>query len=147
MRILGHPIHPMLIHFPIVFWTVATGAYGWVAFDGNELAVMLAKFANGGGLLLAIVAMFAGALELRSIDSRSEAMQVAIWHMMAMAIVWTCFLGALLLSISTGLDPATVRLGQVGCATVGFVLMAVGGWLGGRLVYEFGVAVQKDGAS
>jgi uncharacterized membrane protein len=64
-----------------------------------------------------------------------------------MAIVWACFLGALLLSISTGLDPATARLGEVGCAAAGFVVMAVGGWLGGRLVYEFGVAVRKDAAS
>jgi uncharacterized membrane protein len=34
------------------------------------------------------------------------------------------------------------QLAVVICAVVGFLLMSVGGWLGGRLVYEFGVAVQ-----
>jgi uncharacterized membrane protein len=144
MRIFGHPVHPMLVHFPIALWTVATVAYCLVACGVGELALTLAKLSNCGGLLLAMLAMLAGLLELRSIDSSSDAMRVAIWHMMIMATVWFCFLLALLLSVSTGFDPATARLGEAACAVAGFVLMAVGGWFGGRLVYEFGIAVQKD---
>ena len=144
MRIFGHPVHPMLVHFPIAFWTIATVAYGLVACGASELVVTLAKFSNGAGLLLAMLAMLAGLLELRSIDSSSDAMRVAIRHMMIMATGWVCFLLALLLSVSTGFDQATARLGEAACAVAGFVLMAVGGWLGGRLVYEFGIAVQKD---
>ncbi len=144
MRIFGHPVHPMLVHFPIAFWTVATVAYGLAACGAGELAVALAKFSNGAGLLLSMLAMLAGLLELRSIDSSSDAMRVATWHMMIMATVWVCFLLALLLSVSTGFDQATASLGEAACAVAGFVLMAVGGWLGGRLVYEFGIAVQKD---
>jgi len=120
-------------------------AYGLVASGASELAVPLAKFSNGAGLLLAMLAMLAGGLELRSIDSSSDAMRIAVWHMMIMATaVWFCFLLALLLSVSTGFDQATVNLGEATCASTGFVLMAVGGWLGGRLVYGFGIAVQKD---
>ena len=134
----------MLVHFPIAFWTVATAAYGLAACDTSELAVSLAQFSNGAGLLLAMLAMLAGLLELRSIDSSSDAMGVAIWHMMIMATVWVCFLFALLLSASTEFDRSTARLGEAACAVAGFGLMAVGGWLGGRLVYEFGIAVRKD---
>lgn len=144
MRILGHPIHPihpMLVHFPIAFWTAATAAYGWAAFGASELAATLAKISNGAGLCLA---MLAGALELRSIDSRSEAMRVATRHMMVMATVWNCFLLALLLSVSAGFDSTAARLGESACSIAGFALMGVGGWLGGRLVYEFGIAVRKD---
>ena len=142
MRILGHPVHPMLVHFPIAFWTAATVAYGLVAFGTGEPAVTFAKFCNGAGLLLAMLAMLAGVLELRSIEPSSDAMQVASWHMMFMATVWVCFLLALLLSVSTGIDQVTARLGQAACALAGFGFMAVGGWLGGRLVYEFGIAVR-----
>lgn len=144
MRIFAHPVHPMLVHFPIAFWTAATAAYVWATFDASELATTFAKFSNGAGLCLAMLAMLAGLLELRSIDSRSEAMRVATWHMMVMTTVWTCFLLALLLSVSAGFDQATARVGEVACSVAGFVLMAVGGWLGGRLVYEFGIAVHED---
>jgi len=137
-------MHPMLVHFPVAFWTTATVAYGWVAYGTSELAVTIAKFSNGAGLLISMLAMLAGLLELRSIDNRSDAMNIAIWHMMIMATVWVFFLMALLLSVSTGFDPATAHVGEVACAVAGFVLMAVGGWLGGRLVYEFGIGSRKD---
>lgn len=132
----------MLVHFPIVLWTVAAGAYVAGAAGVTEPVAMIAKFANSGGLIMAMLAMLAGVLELRSIDSQSEAMRVATWHMMIMATVWICFLVALMLSISVGFDPSTAQLAAAACAVAGFLLMGVGGWYGGRLVYEFGVAVK-----
>jgi uncharacterized membrane protein len=120
MRIFGHPIHPMLIHFPIAFWTVAVGAYVWAAAGASESAAIVAKFANGAGLIMALVAMFAGLFDLRSIASGSQAMEVATWHLMAMSTVWVCFLAAILLSVSTGLDHSTAQVGAVACAGVGF---------------------------
>ena len=142
MRLFGHPLHPMLVHFPIVFWTVAAAAYIASAAGVTELADVLAKFANGAGLIMAMLAMLAGLFELRSIDRSSEAMRVATWHLMIMATVWVCFLLALMLPMSTELDHATAQLAAVACAVAGFLLMGVGGWLGGRLVYEFGIAVK-----
>jgi uncharacterized membrane protein len=94
---------------------------------------------------MALLAMLAGLLELRIIDSQSEAMRVATWHLMVMATVWMCFLVALLLPISPELDHATAQLATIICAMTGFLLMAVGGWLGGRLVYEFGIGVKGKG--
>jgi uncharacterized membrane protein len=135
MRIFGHPLHPMLVHFPIAFWAVATVAYSLVAAGGGELVVMLAKFANGAGLIMAILGMIAGLLELRSIDSNSDAMRAAIWHMMIMATVWVCFLLALMVSMATtALNHSAAQIGEVVCAGVGFLLMTVGGWFGGRLI-------------
>lgn len=144
MRLFGHPVHPVLVHFPIVLWTVAAGAYVWIAAGADEPIVAVANFANAAGLMLAMVAMLAGAVELRAIDSRSEAMEVATWHMMIMATVWICFVGALLLSISDELDQLTAQVAAAACAGVGFLLMGVGGWLGGRLVYEFGIGVKEE---
>src|SRR5437016_1158285 len=127
MRIFGHPVHPMLVHFPIVFWTVAAGAYIASAIEVTGSIEGIAKFANGAGLIMAMLAMIAGLIELRTIDSRSEAMRVATWHMMVMATVWVCFLVALMLSVSVGLDGSTVHLAVVACAVAGFLLMGIGG--------------------
>jgi uncharacterized membrane protein len=94
---------------------------------------------------MAMLAMVAGLLELRLIDSRSEARQIATWHMMAMATAWVCFLFALVLPISVGaaIDPSTAQLAGAASAGVGFLLMSAGGWLGGRLVYEFGIGAKS----
>jgi uncharacterized membrane protein len=145
MRLLGHPIHPMLVHFPIVFWTAAAAAYVADAADIAEGAAAVAKYCNGAGLIMAMPAMIAGLLELRSIEGRSRTMQVAIWHMMLMATAWICFVVALVLPTSAGpgVDHSTARLAGAASAVVGFLLMGAGGWLGGRLVYEFGTGVKN----
>jgi len=134
----------MLVHFPIVFWTVATAAYVAYAADISDVAAVVAKYSNGAGLIMAALAMIAGLLELRSIEGQSETMQVAIWHMMVMATAWICFLLALVLPISSGprVDHSTAHLASVASAVAGFLLMGAGGWLGGRLVYEFGTGVR-----
>jgi uncharacterized membrane protein len=146
MRLLGHPIHPMLVHFPIVFWTVAAAAYvADAAGMGGEgaAAVVIAMYSNAAGLITAMLAMGAGLLELRSLEGRP--MQVAIWHMMLMATAWICFVLALVLPISSGprVDHSIASLAGVASAIFGFLLMGAGGWLGGRLVYEFGTGVKS----
>lgn len=142
MRLFGHPIHPMLVHFPIVLWTIAAAAYVASAAGVTEPVDTIAKIANSGGLIMAMLAMLAGLLELRSIGSQSEAMRVATWHMMIMATAWVCFLVVLILPTSAGLDHSTAQIAAASFAVAGFLLMGVGGWFGGRLVYEFRIAVK-----
>ena len=145
MRLWGHPIHPMLVHFPIVFWTVAVTAYVADA-AGVEVAAAVAKYSNGAGSILGMLAMIAGLFELRLIDSRSKTMQVATWHMMVMATAWLCFLLALVLPISTEtrIDHSTAQLASIATSVAGFLLMSAGGWLGGHLVYAFGTGVRSQ---
>lgn len=142
MRVFGHPMHPMLVHFPVAFWTVTALAYIFAAAGIGDAADAVADFANGAGLAIAPLAMLAGLFELRSINSQSAAMTVAIWHMMTMATVWFCYLLALMLPMLPNLNSVTAQVAAAACAGVGFLLMGGGGWLGGRLVYEFGIAVK-----
>ena len=140
MRLWGHPIHPMLAHFPVAFWTVAAVAYVAAAV-GVEGAAGVAKLSNGAGLIIAMFAMIAGLMELRSIGNRGDAIRVAISHMMAMTTAWVCFMFALVMTAGANLESSTAQLAGVASAGVGFLLMSIGGWLGGRLVYEFGIGV------
>ena len=52
----------------------------------------------------------------------------------------------LILSMSATLDRATAHLAEVASAGAGFLLMSVGGWFGGRLVYQYGIAVKSCAA-
>lgn len=147
MRLAGHPLHPMLVHFPVAFWTVATAAHV-AATAGLAEVGWLAGLAGGAGLATAALAMIAGAAELPRIDRDSAAMRIATWHMMTMATVWLLYLVAFLLqgmavSPESGPPPSAsaANLIATASAVAGFVLMAGGGWLGGQLVYGHGVGV------
>lgn len=143
MRFLGHPIHPMLVHFPIALWSIAVIAYVANAVGILDAADKIAEASNSAGLVMALLAMLAGGLELRTIDSRSEEMRVATSHMMIMATVWVCFTAALMMQVSAGVDRSVSQLVAAACAIAGFLLMIVGAWFGGRLVYDFLVAVKS----
>src|SRR5436853_2537887 len=107
MRLFGHPVHPMLVHFPIALWTVATGGYLVAVATKGEMALFIAKSANAAGAIMAALAMVTGLLELRTIDAESRAMSVATWHMMVMASAWLLFLLALLLPALPDFDSAS----------------------------------------
>lgn len=149
MRLWGHPLHPVLVHFPIALWTVAAAAYVASVINGSDTAAVIGRMANAGGLAMAALAMLAGLFELRSIDSQSDAQRVASWHMTLMGMTWICFLFALLLPMTRGAASAGTLTDLVvaGSAAVGFLLMVLGGRLGGRLVYEFGIAVRRSSTS
>ncbi len=141
MRFLGHPVHPMLVHFPITLWTIAVIAHVASAVGVLEAADKIARISNSAGLIMALFAMVTGGHELRTIDGRSKAMQVATWHMLLMAAAWFCFVAALILHLL----PGSGRSLSLDCALAGFLLMIAGAWLGGRLVYDLGVAVKDRG--
>lgn len=139
LRLGGHPVHPMLVHFPIALWTVAVAldAAGWISPSATFPVAAFGCLA--AGVVLAAIAMLAGFLDFVAIPRGHEAQGVAVSHMLAMGTAWLLFLSSLALR---GWPPApSVSPWASGVAGVGFIALAAGGWLGGKLVYGFGIGV------
>jgi len=141
---LGHPGHPALAHFPIALLLSATIAdLAWVAgLTGNTHigAILIA-----GGLAGGLLAMAAGVVDLMRLDQRLVGR--ATVHMCVVGIAWLGYAVALYLrkDALTGwppLAPATVVM-----SVLSAILLAAGGWLGGRLVYTFGANVEPARSS
>lgn len=132
-----HPLHPALVHFPVACWTLATFAdlaslhfgerMGWL---GGMLLLI--------GTVLALPAMLAGLHELIRIPSDNPAMRTAYSHMAAMLGAFSLYLVSLLLRAQQFQlhQPGNASLA---CDIAGFLLLATGGWCGGRLVYHHGI--------
>ena len=130
IRIFGHPLHPMLVHFPLgllfisVLWDILALAYGDTLWAGLSFWCMVA------GLATALPAAAAGLLDIRDLDER--AMQICIRHI---SLVLTAIL---LFGASVAMRDAGAVLPSVAAmcfSVLGAAVLGVGGWYGGELVY------------
>ena len=135
---LGHPLHPALVHFPIGLLLSATAVdVAWVAgliSDPNLAAMLMA-----GGLVMALVAMGAGLVDFARLDQ--SVVPHAVRHMAAVGTAWLGYGVALYLRRDVFSGAMTMTAATVALSVASALVLALGGWLGGRLVYTFGAGV------
>jgi uncharacterized membrane protein len=133
-----HPIHPMLVPFPIALWVfslIADVIYqmGW----GSSVWISVAYFCMVGGLVGALAAAVPGVIDFRSIEDL-RVKRIARNHMLLNLAVVALFAVNIWMRSSGEAPPRAAILLSI----AGIFLLSVSGWLGGSMVYEHGVAVQ-----
>jgi len=141
LRLGGHPVHPMLVHFPVALWTVAAGAdiTGWIY--GWPESWLISFVCQALGVVIAALAMLAGFFDFAAISRDEPAQGVAVSHLLAMGTAWLLFIVSLAMRGLPATNPPSIWATVT--ALVAWVVMAFGGWLGGRLVYEFGIGTDR----
>lgn len=140
---MKHPIHPLLVHFPIACWVLASladfGGLGWRPEWLWPTAAGLIAVGCGFGLLAA----GAGFLELIKLGPEHPAQRTAMAHMTLALMTWCLYAGALVLRVRGGalVPPGTAALAL---DALGLASVLVTGWLGGQLVYRHGVGVMRQ---
>ena len=133
-----HPIHPMLVVFPIALWIasfVCDIIYHVVS--QNMFWKATAFYSMAGGIIGALVAAVPGFIDYLSLtDSRVK--RIATTHLALNIIVVVMFIFNLGLRYNAA--PGTDMFGVV-LSIIALVVLAASGWLGGSLVYEHRVGV------
>ena len=137
-KIAGHPIHPMLVPFPIAFCVGALVTDVAYSQTTNPMWANFSTWLLVGGLAMAALAAVAGLTDF--LGSRQiRALRPAWLHMLLNV-------GAVLLSAFNLL--VHFRDGAAGVVPTGLtislivtVLLVLSGWLGGDLVYKRRVGV------
>lgn len=147
LRVAGHPLHPALVHFPIAAWTAAWLGDLAYLFVGDALWWRLSYWAIVAGVVTGLAAMTAGLVELTTMGARHPAMGTALRHMAWMGSAWAVFtLDLVLRQPGTPAQPPVLWL-LVLLSFAGWLLLLPGGYLGARLVYEYGVGQTHPGDS
>jgi uncharacterized membrane protein len=144
--IMGHPIHPMLIPFPIALWVFSLVADLLYLWRGNGHWPLIAFYALLAGCLGAIAAAVFGIVDWLAIKDR-EVKKVADWHARLNVLALLLFAASWYLRTDRGSDMVNDSLTiPVALSVVGVIVVTISGWLGGELVFKHGVAVnpQRD---
>jgi uncharacterized membrane protein len=142
--IAGHPIHAMLIHVPIgAFFLSFLGDLLHTARPEDPYWYSFSYSCLGIGLLFAVAAGIAGSVDYLCVRMSAAAFRTATKHaLLSVAVVMTYFLSFVLRRGNAALVPERWPA-VLALSVLGLALLAVTGWLGGKLVYEHRVGVSE----
>jgi uncharacterized membrane protein len=142
VKLAGHPVHQMLIVFPLGLLATA------VVFDviylvtDNALWTQAAFYMIGAGVITGLAAAAPGVVDWLAIPRGTRAKRIGLIHGVGNVLVVTLFALSWYLRRD---QPAAPPTGAVVAGLLGAGLSVLTAWLGGELVNRLGVGVD-DGA-
>lgn len=139
----GHPIHPMLIPFPIAFFVGALisdiiSHWGDASFWPRMSLVLI-----GFGIISALIAALFGFIDYRTAPMTDDAKRMATIHMILNLLTVAIFAVAIFaVAFYLRLGNATSVAGYV-LTVLGVIILSAAGYLGGHLAYHFGMGVES----
>jgi uncharacterized membrane protein len=137
----GHPLHPPLTDLTIGTYAFATiAAILDVAGLVDTAAAQAWWIALVVGLCSTALTALTGFADWIELEWGSELWKTATAHMTAMLVATVVFLAAALIGHG-GYEDGSVTAGAFVVTLVGFVVLTLGGWLGGAVVFVHGMRV------
>ena len=141
VKALGHPIHPMLIVFPLGLLATA------VIFDilylifGNQNFPVAAYWMITAGIVGGLVAALFGFVDWLAIPAGTRAKSVGLTHGVGNVVVTGLFAASWFLRMNApNYEPGTLALIL---SIAGAILATITGWLGGELVYRLAMGIDR----
>ncbi|MEU4473842.1 DUF2231 domain-containing protein [Micromonospora sp. NPDC023888] len=142
LKVLGHPVHPMLVMFPVALLATA------VLFDvidtvgGPDLLGEVAYWNITVGLIGGLLAAAAGSFDLLAIPTGTRAKRVGLLHAAANVAVILLFAAVWVVRLNADSRAAGGALVAIEVVAVG--ILGISAWLGGELVDRLGVGVDRE---
>jgi uncharacterized membrane protein len=140
-RLLGHPAHPPLTDFPIALLSISVVWDMVGLFSADPVWRTMALWCLIAGMAAVIPTAMTGLVDFVAVPE-GRPVNLAIWHMSVMLTASGFFGGSLIVRLEPhALAPHRATL-ALGLSLFGLVLLMVGGWIGGELVFGHGVGVR-----
>src|ERR1044072_1887666 len=138
-NVAGHPIHPVLIPFPLALWVTSFVVDILFYFLRHPTLLVIAKFMIAAGCIGAIAAAIPGIIDWLGIRNR-DVKEVANWYAALNTTALVVFAISLFLRLGSYSELVGSKLTiPFLLSLVGVILISISGWLGGELVFRYGV--------
>ncbi len=142
LKLLGHPIHPMLIVFPLGLLATAVIFDVLYLITTNADLAIFSFWAIAAGIVGGLAAALFGLIDWLAIPSGTRAKQVGLVHGGGNVVVVALFAVSWLMRLDDAAFAPNLLPLILGLAGAGLALFTA--WLGGELVYRLRVAVDDD---
>lgn len=141
-EILGHSPHPAIVALPIGAWAVSNVCDTVALATGSDAFDDAARISMGIGLVGAAGAAITGIRDYSFIPEDRPSHDVATAHGLGNALAGTLFATSFVLRVRDRQQGRPASLLSRALALAGGGLALYTGWLGGKLVQEYGEAVK-----
>lgn len=140
VKLAGHPIHPMVIVFPLglLATSLIFDIVHWIT--GNGFFSVVAFWMISAGIIGALLAAIFGLIDWLMIPAGTRAKTIGLWHGGGNVVIVVLFIVSWLLRLNAQSAPNVIAYIL---SVIGVVLALFTGWLGGELVDRLGVGVDE----
>lgn len=142
VRSLGHPIHPMLVAFPLALFLTATVFDAIDLFGGSSEFGVVGYWDVAAGLIGAALAAVFGLADWLTVPAGTRAKRVGAWHGLGNVVVVVLFFVSWI--VRTGRADHAVTTPLFVLEIVAIVVSGATAWLGGELVNRLGIGPDRD---
>ncbi|MCU1285246.1 MAG: Protein of unknown function transrane [Acidobacteriales bacterium] len=141
-KVAGHPLHQMLIAFPLGLLGTAAIFDGIGKATGNERWSEAGQYMMGAGVASGLVTAVPGVIDFLAIPEGTRAKKIGLVHGIGNVAVLGLFAASWARRKE---NPGNPDNAAIALSVSGMALSVITGWLGGELVDRLGVGVD-DGA-
>jgi uncharacterized membrane protein len=137
VAVVGHPLHVMMVHFPIAFVIATFGVDLFYWWSGDAFWVRVGLWSAGFAFWTGVAASIVGTAELLLV--RGIRLREASWSHAVAAMTLVAIAGA-----NWGLrllDPGEVLPHGLALSGLASVMTGFAGWHGGKLVFDHGIGI------
>jgi uncharacterized membrane protein len=137
VALVGHPIHAMMVHFPIALVMATLGIDIFYWWSGDPFWVRVGLWSAGFAFATGVAASIVGTAELLLVPGIRA--RVASWNHAIAAMTLLAVAGAnwgVRLHYPEDILPHGLALSVIATITTGFA-----GWHGGKLVFDHGIGL------
>ncbi len=141
INLLGHPVHPMVIVFPLGLLPSAVICDIIYLVRHNPNWGHISYWLIAAGVISGLFAAIFGFADWLALDSGTRAKRIGLWHSIVNEIMLVLFAISWWLRRPAPDQPTTMAI------TLGIIALlfgGLGGWFGGELVYRLSVGVDFD---
>ena len=142
IAIAGHPIHAMLVAFPIGMSVCTLGADIFYWWTGDAFWARAALWAIGMAFMMGVLAGISGTVELLMVPGIRA--RSASWTHFIIAVMLLSLLGANWGYRLGGYEQAVLPLGIL-MSALGVGFTGFTGWHGGKLVFDYQLGTSSSG--
>jgi uncharacterized membrane protein len=143
---IGHPSHPMFVHFPIAFYAAILAFDIMSRISPSSGLVLAGSYLYLGAFLATVILLITGLVDWFGMIKGSSKKRLATQHLLVQLTASAFFIVTFFLRWPDRAQPQADVLWIV-LEAVGFAIIAIGQYLGGVLVYEKAMRVSTGGAA